>query len=101
MVIKNIIMKGGVDVKLKPTTGSIIRTVTLVFALTNKVLTVAGINPLPFSDEEMYMFGTTAATLVTGVWAWWGNNSFTKEAIKADKYLKKLKSGEECITKEV
>ena len=32
------------------------------------------------------------ATIITALWAWWRNNSFTQNAIKADGYLKQLKS---------
>lgn len=71
---------------------TIVRTIVLVLALVNHALTIAGKTPLPISDEEIadvvaYVF-TTAASL----WAWWKNNSFTKNAIEADKVLKQLKS---------
>ena len=41
-------MKGGVDMKVQ--TGTIVRTVVLLFALFNQLLTAAGKNPLPFSE---------------------------------------------------
>lgn len=43
--------------------------------------------------------GTVARTAVLGltsaaaIWAWWENNSFTKEALAADSYLEQLKKG--------
>lgn len=36
------------------TAGTLVRTVTLVVALLNLVLTSFGKNPLPFSDEQIY-----------------------------------------------
>ncbi len=63
----------------------------MLIALINQILTMFGINPLPFSDEQIYNILSAAATVVTTLWAWWKNNSFTKNAIEADKYLKKLK----------
>ena len=70
---------------------TIIRTAVLLVALINQVLTVFNINPLPFSNEEVYAFVSTLVTVVASIWAWWKNNSITKNAIEADKYLKELK----------
>ena len=75
--------------------GTIIRTVCLMVALLNQVLTVSGKNPLPFSEEEVYEGVSVTITVVTALVAWWKNNSFTKEAIEADMMLK-----EERIMKE-
>ena len=70
---------------------TIIRTAVLLVALINQVLTVFNINPLPFSNEEVYAFVSTLVTVIASIWAWWKNNSITKNAIEADKYLKELK----------
>lgn len=70
-----------------------IRTIVLMIALINQVLTVLGKNPLPFSEEEIYQFLSLAATVICGLWAWWKNNSFTAAAVVADDYLEKLKKG--------
>ena len=71
---------------------TIIRTIILVFALINQALTSSGCNPLPFSDELIYELATVVVTIGASVWAWWKNNSITKEAIEADKYLAELKA---------
>lgn len=70
---------------------TIVRTIVLVITLINQILTMFGKNPLPFAEEEMYAFFTTLLTVAVTVWAWWKNNSFTQEAIEADRYLKELK----------
>lgn len=70
---------------------TIIRTIVLLIALINQVLTTLNINPLPFSDEEVYGIVSTLVMTIASVWAWWKNNSITKNAIKADEYLKTLK----------
>lgn len=70
---------------------TILRTIVMLIALINQILTMFGINPLPFSNEQIYNILSAAATVVTTLWAWWKNNSFTKNAIEADEYLKKLK----------
>lgn len=77
---------------MKISTDTIIRTVVLVVALINQVLTATGKNPLPFSDDVIYEAVTLAVTIGASAWAWWENNSFTKAAIEADQYLKGLKT---------
>ena len=72
--------------------GTIVRTIVLVITLINTVLTGIGKNPLPFSDEQVYTIVSNAATVVASLWAWWKNNSFTKNAIAADTYLEELKN---------
>ena len=77
---------------MKIQTSTIIRTIVLAITLVNTFLTMAGCNPLPFSEEELYEFLSTVATMVASIWAWWENNSFTKEAIEADKVYDELKA---------
>ena len=70
---------------------TIVRTIVLVLALLNTILTACGLNPLPFSDEELYEIVSSAVTGVIALWAWWKNNSFTNAALVADEYMKTLK----------
>ena len=78
--------------KTKISKDTIIRTIVLGIALLNQILTMFEINPLPFSDEEVYTAGTTIVTAVAAIWAWWKNNSITPAAIEADQQLKQLKN---------
>ena len=78
---------------MKISKDTIIRTIILVIALVNQVLTAAGKNPLPFSDEEIYTGLTLLFTVCATVWAWWKNNSFTKNAVAADAYKAQLDNG--------
>ena len=71
--------------------GTWIRTIVLIIALLNSVLTMLGCNPLPFSDEEIYEGVSAILTVAASLWGWWKNNSFTKPAIEADAYKDKLK----------
>lgn len=73
---------------------TIIRTIVLFVALLNQVLTMFGLNPLPFSNEDIYGGLTALFTVAATIWSWWKNNSFTQNAIEADEFLKKLKKGE-------
>lgn len=78
----------------KVTASTITRTVILVLALVNQILTSTGHAILPIKDETVTEVVSVAFTIVTSLVAWWKNNSFTKNAIKADKVLKNLKAGE-------
>lgn len=71
---------------------TLIRTIVLLLALLNQVLTAWGKNPLPFSNSEIYEGISAVVTVGAGLWAWWKNNSFTKEAAESDRYLNALRS---------
>ena len=75
--------------KKKIETGTIVRTVALLFALVNQVLTMAGKAPLPFTNEEIAEGFSMVLTVGASLWAWWKNNSFTQAAIEADEQLHK------------
>lgn len=79
---------------MKVKTETIVRTIILVVALVNQILTAVGKNPLPFSESEMYEGLTAVVTIAASIWAWWKNNSFTKAAINADEYMHELKERE-------
>ena len=81
-------------------TATIARTIILAVALINQILVVLGINPLPFAEDEIYNIISTIATTAAALWTWWKNNSFTPEAIQADKYLGELKTGDIQYTEE-
>lgn len=71
---------------------TIIRTIALILSIINYILTAKGMNPLPFGETEVYEFISMIAMGAASIWAWWKNNSFTKEAIAADKMLDDLKT---------
>jgi len=73
---------------------TIIRTIVLVLALTNQVLTSLGKSIIPITDDQVTELITLAITIGTSVWAWWKNNSFTQEALEADEYMRRLKGDE-------
>lgn len=73
---------------------TIIRTIILVLALTNQVLTSLGKSIIPITDDQVTELITLAITIGTSIWAWWKNNSFTQEALEADEYMRRLKGDE-------
>lgn len=74
--------------KIEP--GTIARTIVLIFALINQILTMSGKNPLPFSDDDIYTVATGALTVGASLISWWKNNSFTQAALEADEYKKEI-----------
>lgn len=74
--------------------GTIIRTACLILTLINAGLAIFGKSPLPIDDamiEQVVSFVFMAASAIA---AWWKNNSFSKDAIQADRFLASLKEGE-------
>ena len=71
---------------------TILRTIVMLLALINSVLTMTGKNPVPYSEAELYEGLSAALAVITTLWSWWKNNSFTLEALKADEYLKEMQN---------
>ena len=76
------------------TTGTIARTIVLILALANQVLAMCGKQVLNIADDDIYQIVSIVFTISASVWSWWKNNSFSVNAINADKYLNKLKKNE-------
>ena len=74
---------------IKPTT--LIRTAVSIVAMINTALLMLGKSPLPFESEQVNMFLTLAFDVGTSIWGFWKNNSFTKEAIRADQIMNDAK----------
>ena len=75
----------------KISTATIARTATLILALTNQVLRAAGKPVLPIESENLEQLVTAGITIGASIWAWWKNNSFTSEAIRADEFMQNLR----------
>ena len=70
---------------------TLIRTIILIYALVNQILTFSGHSILPIGEAQVTELISITFTVVTSIIAWWKNNSFTEEAIEADKYLRELR----------
>lgn len=66
------------------------RTAVLMLALLNQILSATGHSPIPVESEELERLISAGLTVGAAIWAWWKNNSFTREAIAADNYLESL-----------
>lgn len=69
---------------------SLVRTIILVIALVNQVLSAAGKSPLPIEDETVDMLISTGFTVVVSIWTWWKNNYISSKGIKQKEALEKL-----------
>ncbi len=75
---------------MKISAGTAARTIILALALINQILTASGHNIIDISSEDINTLISTGFTVFAAIMAWWKNNSFTKNAIKADKYKDSL-----------
>lgn len=66
---------------------AIVRLIVMLILMINQILISRGFTPFPYDEEQIYEFVNGVALVVVGIWAWWKNNSITKEAKKADKVL--------------
>ena len=71
--------------------GTIARTIILILALVNQILTAMGHSVINISDESINTLISTGFTIVTAIIAWWKNNSFTQSALKADEVMREGK----------
>lgn len=85
--------------KQKIKTETIIRTVVVLVALINQILAICGKDTLPLYESDIVQIVTLVATIASSLWAWWKNNSFTHNAIKADDYKQHLDELEEMEQK--
>lgn len=67
------------------------RTICLIVALLNSLLASFNKSPLPIDNEQLQQLVSTLITVVVAIINWWQNNSFTKEAIAADKLYAELR----------
>lgn len=74
-------------------TDTIVRTVCLILALVNQLLSSTGHAVLPIADEQVETLVTVGATVVIAVWNWWKNNSFTQAALAGDELKDSIKRG--------
>ena len=80
---------------MKPTAGTIARTIVLALALINQLLTAFGYNVIDISTETINTLISTIFTVATAIVTFWKNNSFTEAAIEADEVMKELKARSE------
>ena len=71
---------------------TIVRTVCLMLALVNQILSATGHSMIPIDNAQVEQLVTSLITVAAALVSWWKNNSFTSAAIEADKVFDRLKS---------
>ena len=72
--------------------GTIARTIVLILALINQILTSTGHPVIPIEDEAVNQLVTLTCTVVSSLVAWWKNNSFTQAALVGDAAKERYKA---------
>ena len=70
--------------------GTVARTLVLILAIINQILSACGKSPLPIESETLEQLVSAGFTIIAALIAWWKNNSFTTNALKADALLAQL-----------
>ena len=78
-----------------------VRTLVLVIALVSNLLVVIGKRTEEIDMDKTTEVLTYILTLVSSVWAWWKNNSFTGKAQEADAILHDAGTDEILIESEM
>lgn len=73
---------------------TIARTVALFVVLINTILTAIGLNPLPYSETEVYEAISTVVTVIVALWAWWKDNDITQSALARKAKIAELEAEE-------
>lgn len=70
---------------------AIVRLAVLLVLFINQTLVLFGWNPLPFSEEEIYVGLSSVALAIQSIYVWYRNNNVTEEAQEAQLLLDELK----------
>ena len=79
---------------MKISKGTIVRTVMLAIVILNMILQHFGLDVINVSEVQVLAFIEMLIEVAVIIVAWWKNNSYSKNAILADKYLQELKEAE-------
>lgn len=74
--------------------GTIVRTIMLVIVLVNLILKACGKPLIDVAEHTLFYWLEVILEIGVIITTFWKNNSFSKAAIKADDFLKKLKNGD-------
>ncbi len=75
--------------KISKTT--IFRTALIFLVIINLILRKLGFDPLQISQNEIAEFLELIVEIASIIAAWWYNNSFSQNALKAQNYLQELR----------
>lgn len=79
------------DIMVNTSNETIVRTIVLFVMVINAFCSLMGWTPIDIQEETIYQIVSGVGVVVSALWAWWKNNSFTAEAQQADEYGAELK----------
>ena len=79
---------------MQVTKSTLVRTILVALVIVNFVLEKCGIDVIPADEYTILMFVETAIEIAILIVGFWKNNSYTKNAIKDDEFLKRLRESE-------
>lgn len=82
---------------MKISKATILRSILILLVIVNLILKKLGFDPLNISENEVAQFLELAIEIGTIIAGWWYNNSFSKTALKAQKYLQELRKEESNV----
>lgn len=71
---------------------TIVRTIVLFIMVINAFCSLMGWTPIQIQEETIYQIVSAIGVVISAIWAWWKNNSFTSAAQQADEYCAELKN---------
>ena len=66
----------------------IIESVVVLIVMVNTILTMLGWNPIPYSEEEIYVGISSFASVVSTVYIWWKNNNLKNKVVESEAKIK-------------
>jgi SPP1 family holin len=79
---------------MKISKSTIIRTILVFIVIINFILEKLGVDIIPADESLITMFVETFIEIAVIVVGFWKNNSYSQAAIRADEFLKELRSDE-------
>lgn len=79
---------------MKISKSTIIRTILVAIVIINFILERLGVDLIPADESMITMFVETFIEIAVVAVGFWKNNSFSEAAIRADEFLKELRSGD-------
>lgn len=77
------------------------RTIVLFIALINQILAIMGKGQIEIAESDIYQICSLVFTVISTIWAWWKNNSFSVSAQNGDAVMKAEESGEFEYSKKI
>lgn len=73
---------------------TIVRTIMIILVVINIVLEKCGVDVIPTDESTILMVVETLLEIATIGAGFWYNNSYSKKALKAQKFLEQLRESE-------